>query len=119
MLSASYKSFSQKRAITNQGDTVVIFTIPQAKKILKQQYELKELKELDTLNRSIIGQKDSAIVSLKEGNSDLETALRFQKEIIGDFRNKLKEKDRVILRQKRVIRIISVTGTILFVALFI
>lgn len=119
MLLANYKAFSQKKAITNQGDTVVLFTIPQAKKILKQQYELKELKELDTLNRAIIQQKDSVIVYLKESNNDLETALNFQKNIIEDFRGKLKEKDRVIFRQKRIIKIISATGTIIIIALLI
>ncbi len=77
--------YSQTKALTSNGDTVICFSVQKAKFLLKQHYKVKELMELDSINKAQLALKDSVNATNKRTISDLDTVVANQKKII-DFR---------------------------------
>lgn len=52
VLSMNFQAYSQRKALNSKGDTVICFSQSQSKFLLKQNYKVKELTELNTVCES-------------------------------------------------------------------
>lgn len=88
----SFPTYSQKRALTSEGDTVICFTVPQSRYLLKTIYKARELKTLDSLNQCVIAEKDTVITAL-------ELQIKDYKEVRtndGEIKRILKEENKLL-----------------------
>ena len=100
-LLASLNGYSQKRALTTKGDTVIVFSVPKAKWLLKQTYKVGELTVLDSLNKSELAIKDSIITVLNMNINDYKSIIEVKGEIIDGQYTHIAELKKEIRRQKR------------------
>ena len=110
MLLVNFKGFSQKRALTTEGDTVVIFSIPQAKKMLKVYYEAQECKELQVINDSIITSHDNIIQAQIQAISYADTTIMYKDSVIISQKEEIRLYRKQIIKEKKDKRIIGAGG---------
>jgi DNA-binding transcriptional regulator YbjK len=108
----NFKGFSQKRALTTDGDTVVIFSIPQAKKMLKVYYEAQECKELQVVNDSIISAQDKIIQAQIQSISYADTTIMYKDSVIYSQKEEIRLYRKQIIKEKKQKRLIGAGGIV-------
>ena len=104
---SSLTAYSQVKALIG-SDTIIYFTVKQAKFLLKTQYELRECKELNAVDTAIITQKDSII-------SNQSFQINALKEIDSNSREAIRILEKQVKRERRLRRLTSVVGGVLVV----
>lgn len=118
-LLTSIKAFSQK-AILSEKDTVICFTVPQSKFLLKKYYQAEELLILDSIceaqlvNFKGVSSSNERIIknqSLLLKNKDEE--LRLKELEMGGLNELISDKDKEINKQKLYKWVAIVSGILL------
>jgi hypothetical protein len=112
VLSVNLKGFSQKRALTTEGDTVVIFSIPQAKKLLKVYHEAQECKKLQVVNDSIISVQEDVIKSQQQAILYADTTILYKDSVIISQKEEIRLYRKQIIKEKKEKRLIGAGGII-------
>ena len=118
-LLASLNAYSQKRALTTKGDTVIVFSVPKAKWLLKQTYKVGELTTLDSLNKSELTIKDSIITGLNMNINDYKKLIIVKGEVIDGQYTHIDQLKKEIKRQKRYKMYAILGGAVSVIAVMI
>ena len=116
---ASLNGYSQKRALTTKGDTVITFSVPKAKWLLKQTYKVEELTVLDSLNKSELTIKDSIITNLNMNINDYKSIIKVKGEVIDIQYTHIDQLKKEIKRQKRYKMYAILGGAVSVIAVII
>jgi hypothetical protein len=100
-----------KSIINEKGDTLIVFELSDAKKILADLLEceitdslLNVYKDRESLNSEKIRLKDEVILKLETKNNNKDTIIENQKTIIGNKDEVIVIKDKIIKEQKDEIK---------------
>lgn len=109
--------FSQAITLNSKGDTLLCFSVPQSKFLLKTYYGLEECKATDSITtnenkalKTIVSLKDSQILSLKEITAKTEQQVAIHKEAVDRMVEVVNDQNKSITKLQRKNYLLSVLG---------
>ena len=112
-------AYSQKRALTTKGDTVIVFSIPKAKWLLKQAHKVGELTTLDSLNKIDMAFQDTIIKEQNMIISDYIKIVEVKADVIDVQYKEINQLKKEIKRQKRYKMYAILGGAVSVIAVMI
>ena len=113
----SLTAYSQTLALNSKGDTVICYSVYQAKYMLKQMYFTAKLLEEKKVDSLIINKYDSLLVNQRSVIKSLSQIVKNDKVIIldresaiSDLVTQLEKSERKIKKQNVTIKILTVTN---------
>ena len=100
----SFQTFSQTTVLNSQGDTTICFTVPQAKFLLKQNYQVEMLDSLNSICEEQLNVCDSIKVADLEAFEKYEELLLNKDQVIDVKDYEIKTLKGVVDNQKKEIR---------------
>jgi hypothetical protein len=121
--------FSQAITLNSKGDTLLCFSIPQSKFLLKTYYGLQECKANDTITanenkalKTIISTKDKEIAEQKELTAKTEQEVSINKEAISRMIQVVNDQNNSIVKLQRknyLLSVLGATGTLVMGVLYL
>jgi len=115
----SLSAYSQKRALTSKGDTVIVFSVPKARYLQNQVYKVMELTTIDSLNKVDIKFQDSIITGLNMNINDYKKIIIVKGEVIDVQYTHIDQLKKEIKRQKRYKMYAILGGAVSVIAVMI
>ena len=122
-------TYSQGITLDKRGDTLICFTTPQSKFLLKTYYELQECKNLDSIAikqnqtlKNLIAIKDKQISEQKELTAKTEHQVAINKDAVDSMISVVNDQNKSIKKlqvKNYILSVVGATGTLVMTILYL